>query len=239
MYIITVKGIVQGVGFRPFVYRLAKSMNLKGYVKNTGDGTVEILIDRDVNEFIRRLNSEKPPISLIESTRVAETDGRAEDFTIEKSGGQSKELSLPPPDVAVCDKCIEELFTPSDRRYLYPFISCTDCGMRFTVAELLPYDRENTTFEEFPLCQECSKEYWDVDDRRYYAQSIACPVCGPHYELYWSKRTIKGLDAIIRTAELIDAGKIIAVNCSSPVSCFVASKQHSMFHRWPAAIARS
>jgi hydrogenase maturation protein HypF len=211
MYIITVKGIVQGVGFRPFVYRLAKSMNLRGYVKNTGDGTVEILIDRDVDEFIHRLNSEKPPISLIESTRVTETDGRAEDFTIEKSGGRSKELSLPPPDVAVCDKCIEELFTPTDRRYLYPFISCTDCGMRFTVAELLPYDRENTTFEEFPLCQECSKEYWDVDDRRYYAQSIACPICGPHYELYYNKRTIRGLDGIIRTAELLDSGKIIGI----------------------------
>ncbi|HID43323.1 MAG TPA: carbamoyltransferase HypF [Archaeoglobaceae archaeon] len=211
MYLITVKGIVQGVGFRPFVYRLAKSMDLKGYVKNTGDGTVEILIDRDVDRFVDRLKSEKPPISFIDSLRVEETDGKAEDFTIEKSGGRSRELSLPPPDVAVCDKCIEELFNPSDRRYLYTFISCTDCGMRFTVAEKLPYDRENTTFEKFPLCIECSREYWDVEDRRYYAQSIACPTCGPHYELVYGKRIKKGLDGIIRTAELLDSGKIIAI----------------------------
>lgn len=211
MYLITVKGIVQGVGFRPFVYRLAKSMDLKGYVKNTGDGTVEILIDRNVEEFVERLKSEKPPISFIDSLRVEETDSKADDFTIRKSGGRSRELSLPPPDVAVCDKCIEELFNPSDRRYLYPFISCTDCGMRFTVAEKLPYDRENTTFEKFPLCVECSKEYWDVEDRRYYAQSIACPICGPHYELVYGKRVKKGLDGIIRTAELLDSGKIIAI----------------------------
>jgi len=211
MYLITVKGIVQGVGFRPFVYRLAKSMNLKGYVKNTGDGTVEILIDRNVEEFVERLKSEKPPISFIDSLRVEETDDKADDFTIEKSGGRSRELSLPPPDVATCEKCIEELFNPYDRRYLYPFISCTDCGMRFTVAEKLPYDRENTTFEKFPLCVECSKEYWDVEDRRYYAQSIACPVCGPNYELVYGKRIIKGLDGIIRTAELLDSGNIIAI----------------------------
>lgn len=211
MYVITVKGIVQGVGFRPFVYRLATSMGLKGYVKNTGDGTVEILIDRDVDEFIKRLNSEKPPISFIESSRYEVTNGTAETFEIKKSGGKSKELSLPPPDVATCEKCRQELFDPKDRRYLYPFISCTDCGMRFTVAEVLPYDRENTTFEQYPLCSDCEVEYWDVEDRRYYAQSTACPECGPQYELVYGSEVIKGLDGIKRAAELLDEGKIVAV----------------------------
>ncbi|MFP3946993.1 MAG: carbamoyltransferase HypF [Archaeoglobaceae archaeon] len=211
MYTILVKGIVQGVGFRPFVYRLAKSMDLKGYVKNTGDGTVEILVDRNVDEFIQRLKSEKPPISEIESVGVEKTNGRAEEFSIKKSGGKSRELSLPPPDVATCQNCIDELFDPQDRRYMYSFISCTDCGMRFTVAQQLPYDRENTTFVDYPFCSECSKEYWNVEDRRYYAQSIACPSCGPRYELVHGQNVVKGLDGIIKTAEMLDAGKIVAV----------------------------
>ncbi len=211
MYTILVKGIVQGVGFRPFVYRLARSMGLKGHVKNTGDGTVEILVDRDVEEFVQRLKSEKPPISEIESVGIEKTNGRAEEFTIKKSGGKSRELSLPPPDVATCQNCIDELFDPQDRRYMYPFISCTDCGMRFTVAQQLPYDRENTTFVDYPFCSGCDKEYWNVEDRRYYAQSIACPSCGPQYELVYGQNTIKGLDGIIKSVEMLDEGKIVAV----------------------------
>ncbi|ADB58280.1 carbamoyltransferase HypF [Archaeoglobus profundus] len=212
MYRITVRGIVQGVGFRPFVYRLAKSMNLKGYVKNTGTGCVEIVIDRNVDEFIRRLKEEKPPIAEIHEVEVEEIpDLNFNDFVIEKSGGKKGGLSLPPPDVALCKFCLKELFDPKNRRYLYPFISCTDCGPRFSVAIKLPYDRENTTFNEFPLCDECQKEYWNVLDRRYYAQSIACPKCGPQYELIYGGRIIKGLDAIIRAAELIDEGRMVAI----------------------------
>lgn len=212
MYRIIVRGIVQGVGFRPFVYRLAKSMKLKGYVKNTGTGTVEIVIDRDVDTFLKRLNEEKPPISEIDEIKVEKIpDLPFKDFVIEKSGGKSGGLSLPPPDVAVCKFCLEELFNPNDRRYLYPFISCTDCGPRFSVAIKLPYDRENTTFKDFPLCDECSKEYWNVLDRRYYAQSIACAKCGPQYELIYNGNVIKGLDAIKITAKLIDEGKFVAI----------------------------
>jgi len=212
MYRLTVKGIVQGVGFRPFVYRLAKAMGLKGYVKNTGDGTVEILIDRDVEDFVRRLKKEKPPIAVVESVRVEEVSGEVpEEFIIEKSGGSRKELSLPPPDVATCDACLKELFDPKDRRYLYPFISCTDCGPRFSIAFKLPYDRENTTLAVFPLCNDCENEYWDVEDRRYYAQSIACRQCGPDYELIFRKRITKGLDGIIKAAKLIDSGKVVAI----------------------------
>ncbi|WP_457550224.1 carbamoyltransferase HypF [Archaeoglobus sp.] len=212
MYRITVRGIVQGVGFRPFVYRLAKSMNLKGYVKNTGTGCVEIVIDRNVDEFIRRLKEEKPPIAEIHKVEVEEiSDLNFNDFVIEKSGGKKGGLSLPPPDVALCKFCLKELFDPKNRRYLYPFISCTDCGPRFSVAIKLPYDRENTTFNEFPLCDECQKEFWNVLDRRYYAQSIACPKCGPQYELIYNDKIIKGIDAIIEAAKLIDEGKMIAI----------------------------
>jgi len=213
MYRLIVKGIVQGVGFRPFVYRLAKSMGLKGYVKNTGDGTVEILIDRNVDEFVERLKSEKPPIAYIESVRIEEIEDETDftDFVIEKSGGKRKELSLPPPDVATCDACLKELFDPADRRYLYSFISCTDCGPRFSVAVKLPYDRENTTFVDFPFCEDCSREYWNVEDRRYYAQSIACPKCGPDYELVYNDAKIPGIYGIKKAAELIDSGKIVAV----------------------------
>ncbi len=212
MFRITVRGIVQGVGFRPFVYRLAKSMRLRGYVKNTGTGCVEIVIDRDVEEFIRRLRDEKPPISEIHSIYVEEiSDIPLDDFIIEKSGGKKGGISLPPPDVAVCKSCLRELFDPRDRRYMYPFISCTDCGPRFSVAIRLPYDRENTTFLEFPLCDLCSKEYWSMEDRRYYAQSIACPRCGPDYELIAGDLRIKGIEGIRKTAELIDEGRLIAI----------------------------
>ena len=212
MYRIIVRGIVQGVGFRPFVYRLAKSMNLKGYVKNTGTGCVEIVIDSKVEEFVRRLKNEKPPMAEISSVEVEEIeDVPLSEFVIEKSGGKKGGLSLPPPDIAVCDQCLKELFDPKNRRYLYPFISCTDCGARFSVAIRLPYDRENTTFADFPLCDECRKEYWNIEDRRYYAQSIACPKCGPHYELVLPDGIIKGLDAVRKTAELIDDGKFVAI----------------------------
>ena len=212
MYRITVRGIVQGVGFRPFVYRLAKSMNLNGYVKNTGTGCVEIVIDRDVNEFVRRLKEEKPPISEIHEIEVEEIQNiHLEDFRIEKSGGKKGGLSLPPPDVAICKFCLKELFDPKNRRFNYYFISCTDCGPRFSVAIRLPYDRENTTFNDFPLCEDCQREYWEVLDRRYYAQSIACSKCGPHYELIYKGSRIKGVKAVEKTANLIDSGKIVAI----------------------------
>ncbi len=212
MYRITVRGIVQGVGFRPFVYRLAKSMRLRGYVKNTGTGSVEIVIDRDVDEFLKRLKDERPPIAEIHEVEVEKIpDLNMNDFVIERSGGRKGGLSLPPPDVAVCKFCLEELFDPKNRRYMYPFISCTDCGPRFSVAIKLPYDRENTTFNEFPLCEECKKEYWNVMDRRYYAQSIACPKCGPQYELIYDGKTLRGLDAIVETAKLIDTGFMVAI----------------------------
>jgi len=214
MYRITVKGIVQGVGFRPSVYRLATSMGLKGYVKNTGDGTVEIVVDSNAEEFVERLKLEKPSMAVIGEIRVEEIEAKSlnfQSFEILESGGKRGELSLPPPDVAVCTHCLSEVFDPDDRRYLYPFTSCTECGQRYTVALKLPYDRENTTFKDFPLCEDCREEYGNVDDRRYYAQSIACPQCGPSYKLVFREEEYYGIRAIKRTAELIDNGEFVAI----------------------------
>ncbi|WP_456370907.1 carbamoyltransferase HypF [Geoglobus sp.] len=211
MYRITVTGRVQGVGFRPFVYRLARSMGLKGYVKNVGDGTVEIVIDRDPDRFLEAMKLRKPKMAVIESAvveRLPVSEGFS-DFVIVRSGGKSGLFSLPPPDFAVCERCSEEVFDPGNRRYMYPFTTCTDCGQRFSVSFRLPFDRENTTMVDFPLCEDCRREYEDPEDRRYYAQSIACPKCGPKYELHPFNLT--GVDAIRRAAEVLDSGGIVAI----------------------------
>ncbi len=209
MYKLTVRGVVQGVGFRPFVHRIALKLGLKGYVKNTGDGSVEIVIDSKVKEFLNSLHSEKPPAVVIDDVKVEKIeDLNFSDFRIVESGGKS-ELSLPPPDMAICDECLSELFDPKDRRYLYPFISCTNCGARFSIVEKLPFDRKNTTLRDFPLCDECEKEYWGIEFRRYYAQSIACPICGPRYYFVGEERDDK--EPFKRAAKVIDSGGIIAI----------------------------
>lgn len=209
MHKILVSGRVQGVGFRPFVYRIAKSMGLKGYVKNVGDGTVEIVIDGNLEEFLKKLKEEKPPMAVIEKIVLERVDGDYKDFRIIKSGGVSGIFSLPPPDFAVCEKCSEEIFDEKNRRYLYPFTTCTDCGQRFSISFSLPFDRENTTLGEFPLCEMCREEYENPEDRRYFAQSITCPICGPEYKLIPAE--LKGVEAIRETARLIDEGKIVAI----------------------------
>ncbi len=207
MFKILVWGTVQGVGFRPFVHRVATQLGLKGYVRNTGDGSVEIVIDRDLEKFLEKLKKELPPVAEIKDIRVEEVEVEIPDtFTILESGGKSK-LSLPPPDLAVCDLCLKELFYPGDRRYRYPLISCTNCGPRFAIVRSLPFDRENTSLADFPMCEDCKKEYWDIGDRRYYAQTIACPKCGPNY--FYVEGSLKG--NISDAAKAIDSGKIVAI----------------------------
>ncbi|WP_457591153.1 carbamoyltransferase HypF [Geoglobus sp.] len=211
MYRIIVTGRVQGVGFRPFIYRLARAMGLRGYVRNVGDGTVEIVIDGDPEEFLREMKARKPPMAVIERVVVEKAEMRENfaDFVIVRSGGKSGHFSLPPPDFAICDECSREIFEPGNRRYMYPFTTCTDCGQRFSVSFRLPFDRENTTMVDFPLCEDCRVEYGNPEDRRYYAQSIACPVCGPKYTLH--PDGVDGVEAIRRAAELLDDGKIVAI----------------------------
>ena len=182
---IRVRGVVQGVGFRPFVHRVATREGLGGRVWNDGDGVVvEVEGPRAaLAAFARALEGEAPPlarISSVVSEPVPTAGDRAFAVVASHGGGRS---ALVPPDVATCDDCLRELFDPADRRYRYPFVNCTNCGPRLTIVVRVPYDRPNTTMARFPLCADCRREYEDPADRRFHAEPIACPVCGPRLSL--------------------------------------------------------
>ena len=179
---IHITGIVQGVGFRPFIYSLASKLDIRGWVKNTSSGVV-IHAEGPVNiieNFISEIQSDKPPLSKIDSLTadIVRTNGYRE-FTIVQSDPQEIGFQPVSPDVSICDQCLEELYDPGDRRYLYPFINCTNCGPRFTIIQDIPYDRPLTTMSEFEMCPDCFLEYSDPNNRRFHAQPIACPACGP------------------------------------------------------------
>ena len=207
---INVTGIVQGVGFRPFIYRLATKNGLAGYVRNRGDAGVEILLEGDaqsVKSFMRDLTEKKPPLAQIDAVKSTELSGKNQydKFTIYKSS-EKAELSgsIIPPDIAICNECLAELRDPKNPRYEYFFITCTNCGPRFTIIERLPYDRENTTMREFPLCGFCQKEYNDPANRRFHAQTVACPECGP--KAYLTTKTgepIKAKDPVREAGKLL------------------------------------
>ena len=209
---ILTQGIVQGVGFRPYVYRLASDLNLKGYVRNLGN-VVEIIIEGENTDlFIKRLPNELPPIAKIDSMIVE--DIRADnysDFEIMESGDSYSGISVIPPDIAICDKCLEEIRNSSDRRYKYPFNACTDCGPRFTVIESVPYDRERTSMEEFPLCEDCLVEYRQPLNRRYHGEAICCSECGPGMAFYEGLNKIDCKNPIKMGADVLKEGKILAI----------------------------
>jgi hydrogenase maturation protein HypF len=178
---IRVRGVVQGVGFRPFVHRLATERGLAGFVLNDGDGVVIEVEGRAsaVAAFADAIAAEAPRLARIESLTQEVVAARGErEFAVVASRGGGRS-ALIPPDVATCDACLAELFDPHDRRYRYPFLNCTDCGPRFTIVVGVPYDRPLTTMAGFPLCAECRREYEDPSDRRFHAEPIACPACGP------------------------------------------------------------
>jgi hydrogenase maturation protein HypF len=180
---ILVKGIVQGVGFRPFVYCLAKSLNLKGFVMNSSEGVVIEIEGEDSSIFIDKLRKEASPLSQITGVDITQMPYYGyQDFQIVKSKDEGS-FTLISPDVSICEDCLEELLNKNDRRYLYPFINCTNCGPRYTITRSIPYDRPNTTMSPFKMCTECEKEYHNPEDRRFHAQPNACPVCGPSVEL--------------------------------------------------------
>lgn len=206
---IRVYGIVQGVGFRPFVYRLAREYNLNGWVLNTSS-SVEIELEgeeKSIEAFINDLKIKKPPLAVIERIEIEDIDlNHFEDFIIKESK-EDLGYQLISPDIAVCNDCLRELFDPKDRRYRYPFINCTNCGPRFTIIKDIPYDRNNTTMSRFKMCQDCEREYNDPMNRRFHAQPNACPVCGP-------KIWLEGIeidDPIRETARLLKDGRIIAI----------------------------
>jgi hydrogenase maturation protein HypF len=215
---VKVTGIVQGVGFRPFIYRTAVEHQLKGYVKNRGDAGVEIVLegeDQDIQCFLKDLREKKPPLAKIYDIITSKLEGKNEyqSFTVEKSSNETElSGSVIPPDVAICDDCLRELRNPNDVRYEYFFITCTNCGPRFTTIENLPYDRENTTMREFPMCGFCLKEYKDPMNRRFHAQTTACPDCGPRVCLTTANgETVRHADPIREAGRLLSEGNILAI----------------------------
>ncbi len=211
---ITITGIVQGVGFRPFIHRLAQKHNISGSVHNfTGGVAIEAEGNPDdVTAFIKDLPKEKPPIARIEDISTSELAVAGDSqFVIMASREAAGGTILVSPDVATCQDCRRELFDPKDRRYRYPFINCTNCGPRFTIIETVPYDRPNTTMRPFAMCPQCQAEYDDIDDRRYHAQPNACPVCGPHVELITGDEHYTRDKAVQEAIERLVAGEIIAI----------------------------
>ena len=212
---IRVRGVVQGVGFRPFVYRLARANTLNGWVLNAEEG-VEIHLEgaeTGLEAFVRDLKAQPPPAANIAEIDVqpAEPVGLRE-FTIRTSQRREQPTVRISPDLPVCEDCLTELFDPADPRYLYPYINCTNCGPRYTVVLSLPYDRPRTTMKDWLLDDRCAAEYSDPTERRFHAQPIACPACGPSYYLQPHDRTAQGSEGNIRAAaRLLAAGKILAV----------------------------
>lgn len=209
-----IKGKVQGVGFRPYVWQLAHELNLKGDVCNDAEGVlVRVLNVEELEFFISQLHERCPPLARIDSIirQPCEWPQRPEHFII-RSSGEGRMDTQVIPDAATCSACLAELFNPQDRRYHYPFINCTHCGPRFTIIHKMPYDRPNTAMVNFPLCPSCLSEYRSPADRRFHAQPNACPDCGPHI---WSCQTEglgrKGDDALQQAAQLLLGGGILAI----------------------------
>ena len=213
--LIKVRGVVQGVGFRPFVYRLARELRLSGWVLNGEEGVAIHLEGEEpvFQEFLSRLRSAAPPASRIVAIEVdpASVAGFQEFFIKESERNRRPTVRISP-DLPVCDECLRELAAPGDRRYGYPYINCTNCGPRYTVILALPYDRPNTTMKDWPFDEYCDREYHDPGNRRFHAQPVACPQCGPHYYLRIGTETVRGDDQVIRqTVNLLNSGKIVAV----------------------------
>lgn len=213
-----VRGIVQGVGFRPFVYGLAHRLNLAGFVLNDSNGvTIEIEGAPDaLDAFEQTLRGAPPPLARIDSivaAAVAPTGAAA--FTIETSRAAALRNTLISPDVATCADCLRELFDPADRRAAYPFINCTNCGPRFTIVLDVPYDRAQTTMRAFPLCEDCRAEYENPLDRRFHAQPNACPACGPALEFRWwagpPSAALQALPALEAAATALARGALLAI----------------------------
>jgi len=213
--LIHVSGLVQGVGFRPFVYRLATELELTGEVKNTASGVVmEVQGDADsVEEFLVRLHNETPPLAQIHHITLEDLDCIDEDaFHIAQSRGGEPVHTLISPDVSICDDCLRQMFDPQDRRFGYPFINCTNCGPRFTIVRSIPYDRPGTSMAKFRMCSACQTEYDDPRSRRFHAQPNACPECGPQLTLRNRDGVpLSASDPIAAAIELLQSGQIGAI----------------------------
>ena len=213
---VAIRGAVQGVGFRPFVYKLAAEMRVNGWVSNTSQGVfIEVEGAKEtLDRFLLRLQKEIPPRAFIQSLEFSFLDPIGfEKFEIRESDSTGAKTSIILPDIATCPDCLKEIFNPSNRRYLYPFTNCTNCGPRFSIIEALPYDRPNTSMKKFEMCPECRTEYENPSDRRFHAQPNACPKCGPQLQLWdtGGNKLADRHDALLQAANAIQAGKIVAV----------------------------
>ncbi|AKB85384.1 carbamoyltransferase HypF [Methanococcoides methylutens] len=213
---INVSGVVQGVGFRPFVHHIAIENGLCGYVKNTGND-VEIVSEgkkENIERFLHELQSKRPPLASVDQirTKVSRVSGFS-NFSILDSEQDESARSIIPPDTAICSDCLRDMYDSKDRHFHYPFTSCTNCGPRYSLVSSLPFDRGNTSMDQFPLCTECSLEYKFPSDRRFHAQATCCPECGPVLSFTNCSGDVlaSGHDAILRCAELIDEGSIVAI----------------------------
>ncbi len=210
-----IQGIVQGVGFRPFVHRLVSEHRLNGYIQNTSSG-VELELEgerAELERFAAELPLRAPKLALIEQirTRYAKELMGYREFTIRTSKTELLRNTLISPDISICDDCLRELRDPADRRYRYPFINCTNCGPRFTIIKDIPYDRARTSMAGFPMCDDCAREYHDISNRRYHAQPDCCPDCGPRlFLLDGTGREVPG-DALETARSWLKAGRIVAV----------------------------
>jgi len=212
---LVIRGIVQGVGFRPFIYQLASRYDLACEVANTSSGVI-IHIEgpgQTLESFCTAIEEKQPPLAQITDITSEAADFRGDNaFVITVSRKQSSRSALISPDVSICEDCRKELFDPADRRYGYPFINCTNCGPRYTIIDDIPYDRPKTSMRHFKMCKDCQAEYDDPLNRRFHAQPNACPVCGPRCTLLDSeRRVLNEKDPIEEAARLLQAGHILAI----------------------------
>lgn len=212
--LIKVFGIVQGVGFRPFIHKLVNEYGLKGWVQNAVSGvTIDVEGEEDsLRKFISDIPKKAPDLAVVEDVSFEFLEVKNYDsFSIIKSDGTQEGFVLVSPDVSICNDCYNELINPENKRYRYPFINCTNCGPRFTIIKDLPYDRDKTTMSKFPMCPECSHEYHDIENRRYHAQPNCCPECGPKLKLLDSDLNVVDGDEIKNVIEKLLEGNIVAI----------------------------
>lgn len=212
---IEIRGIVQGVGMRPFIHKLVKKLDLRGWVRNSGIGAELLLVGEHtaISDFIEKIKTNPPALAFIEDIYVepADVPEDIEGFNIVESQKKESIEALVSPDICICEDCARELMNPGDRRYNYVFINCTNCGPRFTIIKDLPYDRKNTSMGSFPMCRQCGEEFGYIEDRRYHAQPDCCPVCGPRLILKDSEGNEIHGDQVKLACEKLRAGKIVAI----------------------------
>jgi len=213
-FAIQVQGIVQGVGFRPFIYRLASRLQLTGFVLNDSSG-VKIEVegsDANITEFLNILHVQPPPLAQITSVTTQSISGQNDSiFEIIPSKENLSRQALISPDIATCPDCIDELLSPEDIRYKYPFINCTNCGPRYTIISDIPYDRKYTSMAGFKMCNTCQKEYDDPLNRRFHAQPNACKKCGPKLSFYDGEKSMDESNSIMRAISALENGRILAI----------------------------